>query len=432
MGQARTRNGCSFLGRVQDYLDGRLSASRNARFEQHLAECPDCRRELEDMRRVRRVLAEAAGQPLAGLDKMRVAAGLFSEGRRAIRPSGMERWWVPVLAASVAVAVIAAIVLWPVGPDGPGSSGPAAGGLHFTGPAPPSEPRPEPRPAPERAMAGRVKVAFSHDARMQRHTRGDGGTEIVLDRGSCYALLAPPVPGRTLVHTPAGSVEATGTVFVVQVRDPGHTGVWLFDGSLRLDPRQGRPFTVRAPVAIWLQPHGLQTKQAHSASGATADELARIRRLLAARKLGRARRALDAYLARRPDDPRAAFLLADARRLAGMAREAVALYLRVAERHGTAHARLAEAALYQAGCLQREKLGRPAEALETFDKALRKHPRGLLRQEILFQVAACRLAVGKFEQAVDSFEIYLRTYPRGTKAEEARTLLQALREKGWR
>jgi len=403
------------------------------------------------MQQVSRLLAEAASEPLAGLDKARVAAGLFADGRR-IRTTVAGRWWVPAMAAAAAVALIVWIVLWPGAPDvsGPAGPRPAAGERSLVAhPAvPPGVEPATPEPPESRMTYGHVEVAFSHGAEARRHALRDGGHEVILERGSCYTLLTPPLAGRYLVRTPAGAVEATGTAFVVRVLGPERTGIWLFEGSLLLHPRRGRPFAIQAPVALQLGPRGIRRGKERPASRTSFNELARIRGWLAAREIDRALRALDKYLAWRPDDPRAMFLLADAHRLEGRINEAVELYLKVAGLRGTADgppvrggakptsrrraARLAEAALYQAGRLQRERLSRPAEALGTFERALREHPNGLLRQEILYQLAACRLAMGKFEQAVDAFEDYLRAYPQGTKAEEARTLLRALREEGWR
>lgn len=404
------------------------------------------------MQLVRRVLAQAAREPLARLDKARMAAGLFAGGR-LVHTDGPGHWWVPAMAAAAAVALVVAIALRPAEPDVTRPAvPPTADGerprVARPAPAPVMRPRAPALPAARESTSGHVEVAFSRDADVRRRALRDGGQEVILERGGCYTLLAPPLAGRYLVRTPAGSVEATGTVFVVQVLGPGRTGVWLFEGSLRLRPRQAGPFAVQAPVAVLLGPRGIRRGKEPPTSRTAADELARIRGWLAAREIDQARRALDAYLQRRPNDRRAVFLLADAHRLEGRTEEAIELYLRVAERRGAPDgspaapreepssgpqaARLAEAALYQAGRLQRERLDRPADALAAFERALREHPNGLLRQEILYQLAACRLAMGKFEQAVDAFEGYLRAYPQGTKAEEARTLLRALREKGWR
>lgn len=43
---------CSFACRIDAYYDGELEAEAQAAFEEHLAECADCRRELESLRRL--------------------------------------------------------------------------------------------------------------------------------------------------------------------------------------------------------------------------------------------------------------------------------------------------------------------------------------------------------------------------------------------
>jgi TolA-binding protein len=87
--------------------------------------------------------------------------------------------------------------------------------------------------------------------------------------------------------------------------------------------------------------------------------------------------------------------------------------------------------LYEAGRLQLQTLGKPEEALKTFQRILREYPRGLLRQEVFYHMAECYLAQKDYSKAIESFQEYLRRYPDGTRVKEASTLIQALHEKGW-
>jgi TolA-binding protein len=91
-----------------------------------------------------------------------------------------------------------------------------------------------------------------------------------------------------------------------------------------------------------------------------------------------------------------------------------------------------EAALYEVGRLQLRALDQPAKALETFSRLKQEYPRGLLGQEVAYHLAESYIATKKFLEAVRALQDYLKRYPRGTKAQEARTLLEALKTKGWR
>ncbi len=206
-------------------------------------------------------------------------------------------------------------------------------------------------------------------------------------------------------------------------------------GELHLEIRADDYRPVR--TSLVLDPDRLVKRHFDLAPGPVAppprprkDLLAEARKLLAARKVEPAKGLLRRHLEKNPGDARGLFLLADARRIAGQAGRALDTYLEVASR--TDDERLAEAALYQAGLLQLHSLNRPAKALTTFETVRRKHPRGLLRQEVAFHLAECYLAFKDFRRALRALQDYLRLYPDGTKASEARALLDALHQKGWR
>lgn len=63
---------------VTEYLDGALAASENARFEAHLAHCPECRDHLDDMRLTIQLvggLTERSLSPAAVADLVRAFRG---------------------------------------------------------------------------------------------------------------------------------------------------------------------------------------------------------------------------------------------------------------------------------------------------------------------------------------------------------------------
>jgi ferric-dicitrate binding protein FerR (iron transport regulator) len=175
-----------------------------------------------------------------------------------------------------------------------------------------------------------ISLAFSEDARATKQLRNDGGTEVSLQSGTLAAMLSAPWRGRFIVVTPSGSVEATGTAFVVEIQEDVSTRVWLFKGTLLLTPARGSGLSVQAPAVAtihrdWVQLVPRRTAESASAPSSAADPLARIRRWLAERKLERANRELDRHLARNPDDIRALFLRGDAQRLGGRPESALSL-----------------------------------------------------------------------------------------------------------
>jgi predicted anti-sigma-YlaC factor YlaD len=58
--------------RLLRYLDGTLSLRDAATATRHLADCPTCRRRLDDMRRTEASLVELAGQPVPAETQLRV------------------------------------------------------------------------------------------------------------------------------------------------------------------------------------------------------------------------------------------------------------------------------------------------------------------------------------------------------------------------
>lgn len=93
---------------VDAYLDGELSITESASFEQALGGCPECRRRLETAQTVRRLLRELPAEPAPELLRRRLERAVAANGaaigavRAGERREGL-RWL--AIAASLLVAV---------------------------------------------------------------------------------------------------------------------------------------------------------------------------------------------------------------------------------------------------------------------------------------------------------------------------------------
>jgi len=400
---------CPEIEKVQPYIDGILPVQEANLFKGHLDACRQCLDELESFRQVSDVLHAAAREPVPESNAARVRERLFGGRRQAVRRR-------PVLAlagaAVLAAACLVVVLYWPQG-------------------------------TVERVQAdNHITLVPLDDGRVTQRPLADGGTAVRLTSGALFVCLERPLAGRFVVETPAGEVEATGTLFLVRVVDEKSTAVCLLQGRLVTRPREGRPGSLVAPAFGILCPAipkasvdpiaRTERPGGHVASKrvGVVRPLAVVRRLLAQRKIERALVELNSYLVGKPGDSRAVFLLGDAHRLAERPTEALAAYQR-AIRLGK-NPRLAEAALYQIGLLQLHDLARPAEARRTFERLAREYPHGLLVQESFYHLAECCIALKDFQGAMHLLDEYIEKYPRGTKAAEARALLRAFEEKGWR
>ena len=90
--------------RLDDYLLGGLPDDEAAAFEAHLADCPACREELQQQRRIDRLLAQGTGQlepvPASLID--RIEEQYHRSHRRRV-----ARWAWGLSAAAVAASVLA-------------------------------------------------------------------------------------------------------------------------------------------------------------------------------------------------------------------------------------------------------------------------------------------------------------------------------------
>lgn len=124
-------------GDLAGYVVGGLEPDERARFEEHLERCPDCRRQVEELRPVAAMAAGAAPAfaPPADLDQKVLAAvaRAAEEDARAARPAAQRTvrparsfrgWFVPrrgtglALALGLVVAIAVAVALPRAGDDG--------------------------------------------------------------------------------------------------------------------------------------------------------------------------------------------------------------------------------------------------------------------------------------------------------------------------
>jgi hypothetical protein len=427
-GKKHTR--CPEIEKVQPYLDDLLQPEKATLFRRHLDNCSQCQEEFESLKQVNDVLQSAAREPVPKLDASRVRERLFGGRRRAahLRPA------LAFAGAAVLVTACLVIVLYWMHGMRPQQIERLGG----TSVAKPNRQETVAVIQPDE----HITLVPLAGGRVTHRSLPDGGTAVRLTTGALFVRLERPLAGRFMVETPAGEVEATGTLFLVRVIDKKSTAVCLLQGTLLTRSLQGPLGSMVAPAFSVLCPAirtadleplarpGRPNVQLALKQPRHEKPLAAVRRLLAERKIEPALAELSSYLARRPDNPRAVFLLGDARRLGKQPAQALEAYQR-AIRLGK-DPRLAEAALYQIGLLQLHDLAQPAEALRTFKQLVRDYPHGLLVQESFYHLAECRIAMKDFQGAMRLLDEYLGKYPRGTKAAEARTLLRAFEEKGWR
>jgi anti-sigma factor RsiW len=75
---------CSFACRIDAYYDGELEGEAQAAFEEHLAECADCRRDLESLRRLSGHFATTPVSALTRIELRRLYDTPKSEPERSL------------------------------------------------------------------------------------------------------------------------------------------------------------------------------------------------------------------------------------------------------------------------------------------------------------------------------------------------------------
>jgi negative regulator of sigma E activity len=104
--------------RLSAYLDADLDASEQARIEEHLRECPDCRREYRELRHTVDLLrglpapdppADLADRVIARLRAGEGRPGLMARCRARLSRIADSPWSTPVSAAAVGLGVLAIV-----------------------------------------------------------------------------------------------------------------------------------------------------------------------------------------------------------------------------------------------------------------------------------------------------------------------------------
>ena len=104
--------------RLSAYLDADLDASEQARIEEHLRECPDCRREYRELRHTVDLLrglsspdppADLADRVIARLRAGEGRPGLMARCRVRLSRIAESPWMTPVAATAVALGVLAIV-----------------------------------------------------------------------------------------------------------------------------------------------------------------------------------------------------------------------------------------------------------------------------------------------------------------------------------
>jgi TolA-binding protein/anti-sigma factor RsiW len=269
---------------VDRALDGALSADESKELEHHLEDCPSCAEVVHVVRAAADAWREAPDAELP--DGMRDAAGarLMDEiaGDSGAQQPTSERGkvsWLRVAAVAVPLAAAAAIALvlaWPdphvepspgapqlaEGPDTGAAEEPASPAseiavpVHLAGRATVTAAGGKPVPISTDVRirvgdvvtvedGGELELELPQTARLHlasgavaRIEAPDTGIAIDLRRGELAALVEKREPEQTFeVHTPAGTVEVTGTLFRVRVTSTAEAAVEVVEGRVLVRDR---------------------------------------------------------------------------------------------------------------------------------------------------------------------------------------------------
>ena len=86
----------------------------------------------------------------------------------------------------------------------------------------------------------------------------------------------------------------------------------------------------------------------------------------------------------------------------------------------------AYAAAVAAAALRLERLGRPRDALDLYERVQAERPRGALAEEAAFGVAECRRALGDAAGEAEALRRFLADWPAALMAGRARARLEDL------
>jgi ferric-dicitrate binding protein FerR (iron transport regulator) len=257
-----------------------------------------------------------------------------------------------------------------------------------------------------------------------------------LDRGRLSVEIAHRRSDETfVVATAHGHIEVRGTRFVIGYTDRG-SYVHVEQGEVAayragvaepFSVKTGETFELVAPPEAASLPveETTVTAPARCSPPNCIGAAKQARRAMRADNPGRAVELVDDALAKSSGCPpevrcldELGYLRAEALSRAGKTDAAVAAY-RSLNRPGATRA-MRQNALYAAGLLER-KLGRIAEARQSFEHALAANPGGALAEEAL--AGLLELAPPATPEARAAAERYLARYPHGMAAARARRIL---------
>ncbi len=242
------------------YVLGALSPSEDERFEEHLRSCPRCRREVDELSGLPRLLARVPGDVVAGLgdvpdaprraqapptaDPLPEPPARMLDGvlRRASELRRRRRRKTGASAAVLVAAAVALVLLLGPGVPGPGG-GPASPPPTATGPAARVEvPLAALTPGPLAVDARLDPVAWGTRIRLTcRYTASPGAGGAAYAAPSYALVVRSPsgdreqvatwqaVPGRT-VHVEAATALPLARIAAVEVRAGGGDGPAVLRG----------------------------------------------------------------------------------------------------------------------------------------------------------------------------------------------------------
>jgi anti-sigma-K factor RskA len=236
------------------YALNALSDVERRQFERHLAECPDCAREVDELQATAARLAMAVSEPPPDrvkqdvLDVIRTTRQESPGGRRSVGEGRPPQWWALRLTAVAAVLALAAAV-------GLGSI--ALRTQHRLDAA-------QQVLSQAQAEFGPVAQVFAApDARATTATAASGGTAVVMASKSLNeaVLMVAGMPAPTADHTYQAWVIKDGTAKSVGFLVPGANAVvppLVFAGltasakiGVTVEPAGGSPKPTTTPLMLF-------------------------------------------------------------------------------------------------------------------------------------------------------------------------------------
>jgi len=477
------RASCNFVEeRLADYLTGDLPDEESSAIAVHLAVCDDCAESEQIWRGLEPAVRTAELEPLAPETERRVTSGMepidlaWRRRRHNVRRAAL-------VAAPLAAAATVALVL-ALGVEAPGDD-PDHGGkpILAVGGNTVDEAPEWLTPLCGAGGSGSQVIDVAPGTRLVLGQEAEAHVELVganevrfrLERGAAVAEVGLLPPGfRFVVATPAGEVEARGTLFAVEVAPEGAHHVRVSEGVVEVRSGRalrsratsllvaaGQELTPDAPAPRQMDPTGFAAylplleaperpaevaraetgpplaDAAASGSGAPVVEeqpeqpasgvgIAPIVTALREGRLTEAAALVDREIAARPNaQPTidALVKLAQAYRRARMNSAAAEAYARLQQLYPSS--RTATNALIGMGQLKLTSMGRPAEALMHFDRYLARAPGGALAKEASVGRVRALARLGRCAEAREGHRRIEARWPGSNEAARAAASLAA-------